>query len=60
MGGVRTKPGHGALLCSNFTVEREKVKIEMQPFAPVLLFEQDPIASLCSPALLAAAGRTSS
>jgi len=40
--GVRAKPGHGALLCSKFTVEREKVKIEMQPFAPVLLFEQDP------------------
>ena len=60
MVGVRAKPGHGALLCSKFTVEREKVKIEMQPFAPVLQFEQDPIAGLCSPALLAAASGTSS
>ena len=28
------------------TVEREKVKIEMQPFSPVVQFEQDPVQIL--------------
>ncbi|MBV7591648.1 F0F1 ATP synthase subunit gamma, partial [Escherichia coli] len=28
------------------TVEREKIKIEMQPFSPVVQFEQDPVQIL--------------